>query len=60
VEEGWIIGMHFADFVEREWAKYKIDYYINFGGALSIPNWRTLKPDQIFAYLHHVISRRLN
>ena len=60
VEEGWIIGMHFADFVEREWAKYKIDYYINFGGALSIPNWRTLKPEQIFAYLHHVISRRLN
>ncbi len=52
--------MHFADFVEREWAKYMIDYYINFGGALSIPNWRTLKPDQIFAYLHHVISRRLN
>jgi hypothetical protein len=59
VEDGWIVGLHFAVFVEQEWAKYHVDYYINFGGNLRIPNWRTLKPEMIFAYLQHVMSKRL-
>ena len=48
-----------AEFVEKEWAKYHVDYYINFGGNLQIPNWRTLKPEMIFAYLQHVMAKRL-
>ena len=59
VEDGWIVGLLFAEFVELEWAKYHVDYYINFGGNLQIPNWRTLKPDMIFAYLQHVMAKRL-
>jgi hypothetical protein len=60
VEDGWIAAMHFAPFIEEEWAKYKIDYYVNFGGNLQIPNWRTLKPEMIFFMLDKLIKRRLN
>jgi hypothetical protein len=38
VEDGWIAAMHFAPFVEQEWTKYKVDYYLNFGGN---PKFRT-------------------
>ena len=60
VEDGWIAAMHFAPFVEQEWAKYKIDYYLNFGGNLQIPNWRTLKPEMIFFMVDKLLKRRLN
>lgn len=60
VENGWIAAIHFAPFVEEEWAKYKIDYYLNFGGNLQIPNWRTLKPEMIFFMIDKLLKRRLN
>lgn len=59
VEDGWITGINFAEFVEREWEKYHIDYYINFGGNLFLPQWRTLRPELIFASINHIISHRL-
>ena len=59
VEDGWITGINFAEFVEREWEKYHIDYYINFGGNLHLPQWRTLKPELIFLSINHIISHRL-
>lgn len=59
VEDGWITGINFAEFVEREWEKYHIDYYINFGGNLYLPQWRTLKPELIFLSINHIISHRL-
>jgi hypothetical protein len=59
VEDGWITGINFAEFVEREWEKYHLDYYINFGGNLHLPQWRTLKPELIFLSINHIISRRL-
>ena len=60
VDEGWIVAMNFAEFVEKEWEKYKIDYYFNFGGNLNIPHWRTLKPEMIFSYFNQVIQKRLS
>ena len=34
VDDGWITGIGFRDFVIEEWKKYNIDAYINFGGEL--------------------------
>ena len=53
------IGNLFGEFVEREWEKYHIDYYINFGGNLNLLQWRTWKPELIFISINHIISHRL-
>lgn len=60
VEDGWIVGVNFRDFVQEEWKKYKLDYYINFGGSLEVINWRTMNPVQFFSHINQLITRRLN
>lgn len=60
VENGWIAAINFPEFIEREWAKYHLDYYINFGGNLYVPNWRTLQPEQLFKGIDLLLSKRLN
>ena len=59
VEDGWIAGINFRDFVEAEWTKYHLDYYMHFGGTLHIDNWRTLKPKALFEVVRQHITRRL-
>ncbi len=59
VEDGWIVGLNFPEFVEREWKKYHLDYYINFGGTLQLENWRTLKPVGLYTLVDSLIMRRL-
>ena len=60
VEDGWIAGINFAEFVTKEWSKYKLDFYLNFGGSLDFQNWRTTKPELLFAAIHQTITKRLN
>ena len=59
VEDGWIAAVNFRDFVQDEWKKYKLDYYLNFGGTLDILNWRTMKPLKIYELVSELIMRRL-
>ncbi len=59
VEDGWIAAVNFRDFVEDEWKKFHLDYYINFGGTLQIDNWRTLTPQRFFETVNDLIVRRL-
>ncbi|SDM97832.1 hypothetical protein [Siphonobacter aquaeclarae] len=60
VEDGWIVALNFRDFVEAEFTKYHLDYYINYGGTLEeIPNWRTLKPNVLYEVVRRLIQRRL-
>jgi hypothetical protein len=60
VEDGWIAAINFREFVEREWKRYHLDYYMNFGGTLDeITNWRTLKPVALFDLVNSLIVRRL-
>jgi len=59
VEDGWIAAVNFRDFVEVEWRKYHLDYYINFGGTLNIDNWRTLSPNPFYETVRGLIMRRL-
>lgn len=59
VEDGWIAGVNFRDFVCDEWKKYNLDYYINFGGSLDVMNWRTMNPQMLFDLVSGTMVRRL-
>ena len=59
VEDGWIAGVNFREFVLDEWKKFHLDYYINFGGNLEVENWRTMTPLLFFEKINAMIQRRL-
>lgn len=59
VEEGWICGIGFLDFVKEEWKNFNVDWYINFGGDLEIDYWRTLTPLQLYQKVDQLIAKRL-
>ncbi|MCD8540158.1 MAG: hypothetical protein LRY55_10595 [Leadbetterella sp.] len=59
VEDGWIALLNLRKFVMEEIEKYKLDYYMHFGGTLQMENWRTLKPDVFFSLVSALIRRRL-
>lgn len=59
VEDGWIAACNFRDFIQQEWIRYKLDYYINFGGTLDIINWRTATPMALFRLVRNLIVRRI-
>jgi hypothetical protein len=59
VEEGWIVGVNFRDFVLDEMEKYNIDSYINFGGQFDLMNWRTFKPQVFYGLVAEQMERRL-
>lgn len=60
VEDGWIAAVSFPDFVLEELKKYHIDSYVNMGGTLQIPQWRTLQPLNFFDLVNSLVQRRLN
>lgn len=60
VEDGWIAAINSRQFVEAEWTRYRLDCYLNFGGTLQIPQWRTLKPLVLYEFVKQQIQRRLN
>ncbi|HEY8401341.1 MAG TPA: hypothetical protein VIK89_08775 [Cytophagaceae bacterium] len=59
IEDGWITALSFRDFVLEEWKKYRLDYYINFGGSLGFDNWRTMTPAKLFESVSDRIIKRL-
>jgi len=60
VEDGWIAAVSFPPFVQEEFRKYNVDNYVNMGGTLQIPQWRTLRPQNFFELVSTLIQRRLN
>jgi hypothetical protein len=60
VEDGWIAAISFPEFIEQEFKKYHVDTYINMGGTLHLPQWRTLLPLVFFDLVNSLIQRRLN
>jgi hypothetical protein len=59
VEEGWIIALGFRDHVIREWRKFNVDSYLNFGGMLELEDWRTMNPQALCDTLQELMNRRL-
>ncbi len=60
VEDGWIAAINFPDFIQDEFKKYQLDNYINMGGTLMIPQWRTLHPVRFTELVGALIQRRLS
>lgn len=60
IEEGWIVALNFADHVLTEFVRYRLDFYINYGGTLELVNWRTHSPAMLFAAINKLIQNRLN
>ena len=58
-DEGWITALNFRDHVLDEFSRNNIDYYLVYGGELNDFPWRTYNPNQFFAHVEKVISRRL-
>ncbi|MGL4631108.1 MAG: hypothetical protein ACRCVT_07875 [Leadbetterella sp.] len=59
-EEGWICILGFRDFIIKEFRRYGLDAFFNYGGGLDIENWRTYKPDKLFEIIDSNISKRLS
>jgi len=59
VEDGWVAGVNFREFIIDEMKNYNIDNYINMSGSLQIEKWRTLPPLRFFELVNGLISRRL-
>ena len=60
VEDGYSACIGFRDFIHREWKKFGIDSYINYGGSLEIDNWRTLTPLLFYKTVDEAIMKRLD
>ncbi|TVQ88298.1 MAG: hypothetical protein EA393_09180 [Bacteroidetes bacterium] len=60
IEDGWIVGVNFRDFVIREFESANIDYYIAFGRHFNDLNWRKYSPTQLFMLIDRQMSMRLN
>lgn len=59
IDDGWIVGLNFRDFVKQEFEDGNIDYFIAFGGEFDEFTWRKLIPDQLFKKINSIISKRL-
>jgi hypothetical protein len=59
VEDGWIVTMGFREFIHREWNKYRLDYYLNWGGNLEVEIWRTLSPQKLVETIDREVRRRI-
>lgn len=59
IEDGWIAFINFRDFIHREWRKFGIDAFVNYGGELEIENWRALTPLLLHKHVKEQIVRRL-
>ncbi len=56
-EEGWIVMLNMPAASQHDFLKKKLNYYIE---LISIPNWRTYKPEHLFKEIDQQISRRLD
>lgn len=56
---GWIIALGFRDFIWREWEKYGLGSYFNWGGPMEISNWRGQNPKTLLNIMDNLLARRI-
>jgi hypothetical protein len=59
IEDGWIVGIGFREFIYQEWRKYGIDSYVNYGGELETVSWRTLTPQLLYKHINQLVQKRI-
>ena len=60
LEDGWIVGVNFRDFVVREFESANIDYYLAFGENFSQMPWRKFTPQSFYGFIMQSMTKRLN
>ncbi len=56
-EGGWIICFNMPEQTQYDFKKARLNHYIE---LMNIPQWRTTKPDLLFAQLDNILMRRLD
>ena len=56
-EGGWVICLNMPLQTQHDFKKARLHHYIE---LLNLPQWRTIKPDLIFAQLDNMLMKRLN
>ena len=56
-EGGWIICLNMPEQTQYDFKKARLNHYIE---LMSVPQWRTIKPDLLFAQLDNILMRRLD
>ncbi len=56
---GWAAALNFREFVMEEWCQFNVDSYLNFGGTLMLPQWRTMEPQVLYKKVNQLIQRRI-
>jgi len=59
VEDGWIAFVNFREHVLQEFSKFRIDYYVNYGGELDYLEWRKGNAHMMFTKVQNILSHRL-
>lgn len=59
IDNGWIVGINFRDYVIQEFEDCNIDYFIAFNGEFNKFAWRKLLPDQLFEKVDSIVTKRL-
>jgi len=59
IEDGWIAGINFRQYIVKEFKSQHIDYYITFGGELNDLDWRTYTPLLLLEKVESLLTKRL-
>lgn len=59
VEDGWIAFVNFREHVLQEFSKFRIDYYMNYGGELDQLNWRKGTAVMLYSSVEDILKHRL-
>lgn len=59
IEQGWIAGLNFRDFVLTEFLNSGIGNYILFNPKDEEFNWRIMSPVQVFQKIDNLLNKRL-
>ena len=54
---GWVVILNMPEQTQYDFKKARLNHYIE---LMSVPQWRTIKPDLLFAQLDNILMRRLD
>ena len=60
IEDGWIAFVNFHEHVRLEMQQIGIDHYVIMGGEMEELDWRTYLPNQFYAKVNEIVTKRLN
>lgn len=56
-KNGWIVSLNMPSQTQYDFRKARLNNYVE---MLSVPSWRTMKPDVLYNQVDNILLRRLN